>query len=251
MTTDYLLQKRNGIKHINILEFIKEGKKFRYFTEKIDFTKYIQKEFSRENHVTDINGKPFNNSAITEILFKNMEYVHDLESIAGTFAIDPKLLEKIIAYENLPYAKFKKEIEKSFRFIKVSQKNDIRLIMGLVGNKYQTVVFNDKLSNSCNSIRHYLDGSPNLYKMNNTVVTLYELMAQFEKYIPSNLTRYKGLGEMNDDQLGESALHPDSNRTLMRYTIEDVKAEIDAIRAIESDKSVLMKDIKVSKSDIS
>ena len=28
MTTDYLLQKRNGINHINILEFIKEGKKF-------------------------------------------------------------------------------------------------------------------------------------------------------------------------------------------------------------------------------
>ena len=28
MTTDYLLQKRNGIKHVNILEFMKEGKKF-------------------------------------------------------------------------------------------------------------------------------------------------------------------------------------------------------------------------------
>ena len=28
VTTDYLLQKRNGINHINILEFIKEGKKF-------------------------------------------------------------------------------------------------------------------------------------------------------------------------------------------------------------------------------
>jgi hypothetical protein len=27
-TTDYLLQKRNGINHINILEFIKAGKKF-------------------------------------------------------------------------------------------------------------------------------------------------------------------------------------------------------------------------------
>ena len=27
-TTDYLLQKRNGIKHINILGFMKEGKKF-------------------------------------------------------------------------------------------------------------------------------------------------------------------------------------------------------------------------------
>ena len=28
VTTDYLLQKRNGINHVNILEFIKEGKKF-------------------------------------------------------------------------------------------------------------------------------------------------------------------------------------------------------------------------------
>ena len=28
VTTDYLLQKRNGINHINILEFIKEGNKF-------------------------------------------------------------------------------------------------------------------------------------------------------------------------------------------------------------------------------
>ena len=28
VTTDYLLQRRNGIYHINILEFIKAGKKF-------------------------------------------------------------------------------------------------------------------------------------------------------------------------------------------------------------------------------
>lgn len=28
VTTDYLLQKRNGIKHINILEFVKEGRRF-------------------------------------------------------------------------------------------------------------------------------------------------------------------------------------------------------------------------------
>ena len=34
VTTDYLLQKRNGIKHINILEFIKDGKKFLLFNSK-------------------------------------------------------------------------------------------------------------------------------------------------------------------------------------------------------------------------
>ena len=86
-------------------------------------------------------------------------------------------------------------------------------------------------------------------KLQNTLEN--KLNKSFETVSKQLQQVYKGLGEMNDDQLGESALHPDSNRTLMRYTIEDVKAEIDAIRAIESDKSVLMKDIKVSKSDIS
>lgn len=28
MTTDYLLQKRNGISHVNVLEFLKEEKRF-------------------------------------------------------------------------------------------------------------------------------------------------------------------------------------------------------------------------------
>ena len=87
--------------------------------------------------------------------------------------------------------------------------------------------------------------------LNDQVVTLYELMKAFNAFIPANLTRYKGLGEMNGEQLAESTLHPDSNRTLMRYTVEDVKAEIEAIRAIESDKASLLKDIKISKYDLS
>ena len=28
MTTDYLLQKRNGIRHVNVIDFMKEGRDF-------------------------------------------------------------------------------------------------------------------------------------------------------------------------------------------------------------------------------
>lgn len=230
---------------------IKNGKNFRYFTEKIDFTKYIQKMFSSQNVVADESGKPLSSSAITKLLFDNMEYVSTLKVVADTFAIDYKLLEMCIANETLPFKALKDLIEKAFRFIKVSQNAGSIVIEGLIGSAYQTVIFNDKLKEACEPIRKYINNSPKHFIINNNKATLLDLMIEFEKFKPSSITRYKGLGEMNGEQLAESTLHPDSNRTLMRYTIEDVKAEIDAIKAIESDKSILLKDIKVTKSDIS
>ena len=74
-------------------------------------------------------------------------------------------------------------------------------------------------------------------------------MKKFDTFVPRN-SRFKGLGEMDGKELSECTVHPDSNRILMQYTIEDVKKEIEAIKAIETDKSVLLKDIKVTKFDI-
>jgi DNA gyrase/topoisomerase IV subunit B len=67
---------------------------------------------------------------------------------------------------------------------------------------------------------------------------------------PSNITRYKGLGEQDAVELGDSALRPDSDRTLIRYTMESAKAEIEIMRAIDSNKAVLLKDIHITKDDI-
>lgn len=231
---------------------LKEGKKYRYFTDNLDVARYIQTTFSKENHLTMVTGEKLSNAAVTKLLVDNMGYAHELESVAGTFAIDPLLLEECLALEHLKYKDFKDQLERLFRFIKVSKQNDTIIIRGLVNNKDQLVVFNDKLLHGCDELRRYRNNNTLKYfKMNGEIVSLYQVMSRFNSYIPSSLTRYKGLGEMNAQQLGESALHPDSNRTLMRYTIEDVKAEIEAIRAIESDKSALMKDIKVDKADIS
>jgi DNA gyrase subunit B len=74
-------------------------------------------------------------------------------------------------------------------------------------------------------------------------------MKTFERYTPSSLTRYKGLGEMNGKDLFESTLDAE-NRTLIRYNIEDVKKEIETIQYLENNKSDLLKDIKVSRMDI-
>ena len=149
-----------------------------------------------------------------------------------------------------PYKDFKKLIEKAYRFLKVETENSLVVIKGLVDSKYQNVIISDKMMNDFRRISDILKSNYNgYYILNDKPASLYEIMKTFERYTPSSLTRYKGLGEMNGKDLFESTLDA-SNRTLIRYTIEDVKKEIETIQYLESNKNELLKDIKVSRMDI-
>ena len=76
-------------------------------------------------------------------------------------------------------------------------------------------------------------------------------MKKFDQSTPTGIQRYKGLGEMADYQIAESTLRPDADRTLIRYTLEDAKAEIEAIREYESDRSKLLEFVgTVKRSDL-
>ena len=228
---------------------VKVHGKVRYFTEKIDFARYVQQQFSSQSNICNSNGIKLTNNECIDILYRNMDYTAELESIATTFAIDPYLLEICLNSRDLEYKKLKKYLESTYRFIKVSQENGVTLINGLIDSKYQTVTLNDKLLNSCKGLLKYIDNSPKTFILDGNKVSLYGLMKQFDSYKPSNITRFKGLGEMDPKQLAESTLWPD-NRMLIRYNIEDVKAEIEAIRFIESNKYELLKDINISKDDV-
>ena len=69
-------------------------------------------------------------------------------------------------------------------------------------------------------------------------MTIYQIMKLYESLSPSNLQRYKGLGEMDPVELGESTMLGD--RTLIRYTLEDAKEELEAIREYESNPKKIL-----------
>ena len=54
---------------------------------------------------------------------------------------------------------------------------------------------------------------------------------------------------MDGKRLFDSTLDP-TKRTLIRYTMDDVKAEIDTIKYYEDDMSRLLTDTKLSKFDV-
>ena len=314
----------------------KDGNK--YFTTKLDFTKYVQNLFAKTHTLADTSGRKLTTSETTGLFFKNIDYKDQMDFVANTFAIDPDLLESVlyflaqyvevgnpvavadmaskikvvekakktaakkstttkkktiakvtdtksnddmdidisgsgedsINFEDTPvtegsvsasiayYIKptfnsknLKKELQKSYRFIDIVENNGIIRIEGLVNSKYQYVFINDKFISACIPLITMIKNNTDIfYQVDNENVSLYSLMCKFDAMIPSGLTRYKGLGEQNPAQLGESALHPDGDRTLIRYTLESAKEEIETLRRIDSSMASLLREVKITKADI-
>lgn len=218
--------------------------KWRYFVDKLDFTKYIQSQFTQQYIVKDMKGKPLSSKDTLSVLYNNSEYVSILERVSNTYAIDPLLLELVIKLKNENFKNFSTAIKKNYRFMDVVQdkSHNTIILKGLANDKYHEVFINEYLMNECIDIVPYIMNNPSMYKLNDSNVTLYQLMSEFNKFIPAKLSRFKGLGEMDEAMLGDSTLNFD-NRTLIRYNFDDIVKNLEEMRYINDNKSLLLNDI--------
>lgn len=221
---------------------IPEKKGYRFFTDKLDFVKYIQKEFSKAYTIKTIKNKDLTPKEVTRLLYNNADYVAELDKVANTYAIDSYLLEEIIVNRKQPFAKFKSAIKKKFRFLELEQNGNMIIIKGVANEKYHEVFVNDRLFAECKDVIPYIDGSEHEYILNGQVVSLYTVMREFNSFMPPRLARFKGLGEMDPAMLGPSTLRPDGDRLLVQYTFENFEKELEEMRYINSNKDLLLKD---------
>lgn len=238
-----LIEAGKVYKAIPPLYSIQNGKKIQYFTDQIDFVRYVQKSFIQNNTLSDINsGKELSNKDITVLFMINEDYIYEIERLALTYAVEPELFEfGIFSYLNkLSISSIKKNIKKRFRFMDVYEDNGNIVFNGTI-KETNLLVINNRLIKDCERLIEIIRKNNSLYYLlNGSESTIYQIMKKFDKSTPNGIQRYKGLGEMSAEQIAESTLKPDSDRTLIRYTLEDAKAEIAAIREYESDRSKLL-----------
>lgn len=248
-------------------EMIKEGRVYRaipplfgleskknaiYFTDRLEYVQYCQKQFSKNNKICTVRGNNLSTKEITDLLYRNMDYVYDIEVLSSRYALNPNLLELILVNKDKSFSELDSIVKEKYRFCSLDRQGDSIIVKGLIDSKYQTLFLNDKFLKETSNILKYIDNNLNMYyNVNNEVISLYTLMKKFEGSTPNNITRYKGLGEMDPKQLAISTMHPDSEyRTLVRYTLESAKEQIDSIKYLESNKFELLKDVKVTRLDL-
>lgn len=238
---------------------IRKGKNMQYIVDDKDLIAYVQKSFIKENSILNMDKTNVSNKAISDILYKNLYYVEEVNRIAKAHSIAPELLELICyllseyGYENIDKKHLKKinqTITNRFRFVQTDIVDGTLHVTGLVGNYTNTIYFDFNMLMACTNIFLAIEDSPKYFILNNEMVSLYGLMSRYKNYMPKSLIRYKGLGEMNASQLAESTFHPDSNRTLIRYTISSAMDEIQKIKYYEDNKKELIANVEVSKHDL-
>jgi len=227
-----------------------KNKTMRYFNDRMDYVKYIQKEFTKKYTIKKLDGTSFTQSELSKILINNIDYVYEVDRISKRYAIDPGLLESILILRNETPKNLQKKLRKIYRFMDVSTSYDTTIITGLANEQFQTIYLNNKLLDDCINIISHLNNNAHLgFIIQGKNCGLYDLMYLFDTMQPSNIERYKGLGEMNGPKLFDSTLNPE-NRTLIQYTVEDVMKTLEEIRYYESHMNELIQGIKVSRFDI-
>lgn len=221
---------------------IHEKKGYRYFMKKIDFIKYVQTQFTKENTICYSNGKAMYNKDALALLYRNSDYVKIIDHCATNNAIDPMLLELVLASKDLPYKKFAEIIKSKYRFMSVSNENGIITLRGNANKKTHENYITQTFMNDCAKAINYIESTDINYILNGKPCTLYQLMTVFNSYMPPKVSRFKGLGEMNPSMLGPSALRPDGDRLLIRYTFDDIDKEIKRMRFINDNKAQLLKE---------
>lgn len=218
-----------------------KGKKGQmYFTEQVDVTRYYQKSFAQKYTIQSSNNHQIlSPRELTVFLMNNSDLVYQIEHVAHTWAIHPELLELVLVHQFIQkksFADLKKVVKAKYRFMDVSKTNGIITLDGTIdkSNRFYLV---DRLLDDCQPIIDILKENITFeYIVNGNVSSVYQIAKAFADFMPSNLQRYKGLGEMDTDDLFESTMNPET-RTLIRYTMDSAMSEIEAIRDYESAKN--------------
>ncbi len=251
----------------------KKGKPREYLLNDAALDKRLLEDGCADYVLTDSEGKTYKGQKLYDLAFNARRYSDSIKrlnlvigelDITNIFAVSGLLCSDAFADENKPgVVEFVCEAlkarnpnkdysgivtENGFEF-KINNKGVVHT------HRVDKSICNNRLAASLDHSRDrlvpiYASGAELTGKKGNHIVyspmDLYDILRKNGESYVSLLKRYKGLGEMNPDQLWETTLNPET-RTLIQLKIRDDEESNDLIAALMGSKSEPKKEHIVSK----
>lgn len=218
-----------------------KGKKV-YVRSQREFFDKILKKFLKVTEVS-YKGKLFSKKELREFIEKNFDYDTELDRLARRNCCDSKFMEYIAWH----YHGHNKDQKKSYWLTKMKPYNGItvQLEHGMVildgerkGEDYINIAFDEYFDRHVYRFKKYQKNNTSIdgYAINGEEgKTLYDVMHLVRTYIPKGVERFKGLGELDQDEMRTLCMDP-KTRTVAIFKFNDFEKDMEKINIIMSTK---------------
>ena len=254
-----------------------DDKKHPFVRDKREYVSVYQDKIVK-NYEVSLTGAdgviPLKKNEFKDFIYDTQEYSDELIRLAKHFGVNKYLIERVAAYlimtyenpdmdeifsDNKKVVEFTEVIQKKFPEITVKSNHSIR---GIVDGKFQSININNrflkKVEDLSSVYRKY--GYLLIVKEKGTAevkeMSIGEFLDVTNKLKPRIITRYKGLGEANSQQLWDTTLNPDT-RILIQLTMEDVERDLEIFEKLHGqtkknleDRKAMMSAYKIKREDL-
>lgn len=205
--------------------------------------------------------KQLTRKQLQDFLLVNREYFEVLDRVSNHYSTHRHVIEFVAYYfDKIPPAEFSKKLTEKFPELHIDKEN---VITGIYEG-YQSLTVDRLFLKRLEDLRQLIDQqSDRLYLdveertgknyADRGRMSIGRLMERCRAYQPEIVTRFKGVGELNPRQLGETTLDP-NRRILIQLTMEDLEREMHKFYVLHGNSSAerkeLMSDYKINREDL-
>lgn len=212
-----------------------------YVRSQREFFDKILKHFIKNEEI-GFKGSVMSKKDLRAFIEKNFEYDTRLEKLANRYCCDPKVME----YIAWCYHGHQKDQKKSYWMDKMKKYDGIKILIedgslvidgDIPGSDYMNLGFDEYFDRHVHRFKDYQKINDDIYGYTingEDGKTLYDVMHTMRKYIPKGVERFKGLGELDPDEMKTLCMDPET-RTVVIFKFKK-DTDMDKINIIMSTK---------------
>lgn len=223
----------------------KDGKKRVFVRDQRDFYKTVSKDFVKK-FTLELKGHKYTPKEFSEFIEENFEYNTRLGMLADRYTCDPKMMEYLASkyYGKITDQKQSYWIKamKQYPDIKVVKEEGYLLIDGTIGMEPYHIAIDDYFDKHVKKFKPIQDKNKVIYgyKLNGEECSVYEIMKKFQEHMPSGIKRYKGLGELDPDEMRKLCMDRE-HRSVVIFKFKDFEDDMYKLDVVMSSHAAFRK----------